>query len=959
MMCLLLVLAPAVPVSAQRAGATGDTTKTRAQLIQELLRRASPLLRDSIIADSLRADSLGTDSLRIDSVGRLDAQLAPPAAGLSGVTRDSIMEALLRLSGYAPTEYKAGVARFEADSGRLDLRRQAEVVREGQRLVADSSIVFSQETNIACAYGRPTLSGQGMSAPLTADSLCYNTDTQLGVARGATTEISEGANWIVYSREVFTRGDTAYTHDGIFTDCNLEVPHYHFAAGEIKVVRGDLLVARNVTFNFQDVPVFWLPFFAQSMKSGRRSGLLTPGFTVNDIFRNRSDYQRGIENVGFYWAVSENFGFESAMDWRSDDYTALRGTLDFRFLRQFLQGSATYRNFWKAEGGRDFTVAGRGDWQPDERTRVGADVSYATSTRFVRERSLDPRELNRSITSNAGVSRRFGFGSLQLNGQREQYLSDNTVSMVLPSVSLSLTSITLFEAAPGDEKFFSNAIWTGSANARRSSRTIDNVTGSLSARGREELNSTVTSSFTLGRLSWSQDFGYADVTDLARDFQADSLMDLPRRQVKRMTWGTGINFQQRLMGSTTFTPGLRLRGEVLQGDTTGGASVAAPTRLDFNAALRTDLYAFLPGVGPIQTMRHKVSPSLSYTYSPSPTITDRQRQYFAIGEIREQNRLSIGLSQTFEAKMRRDSTRQPPEGGLGTPRDSLAADSSALQAGPRRRETIQPLRLLSINTDAIVYDFVRAREDGEGIQTMEISNNIQSDLFRGLQFSFTHDLFRQITADTVAGIDAGREFKPHLSRVSASFSVGADSWLARLAGLGRSSEERQQAEEVQREASADSAAAADTTRLGQLERPDADFGVVGRGRSQEAAPRQPAGNWNATFSYSLFRPRSIEGAQSSFAPPENQMLTASVSFQPTLNWAVQWNTGYNFTQSEFTDHIFTLTRQLHDWDANFDFVKTQTGNFSFQFRVHLRANPDIKLDYEQRDLAPRTGTGIR
>jgi hypothetical protein len=40
---------------------------------------------------------------------------------------------------------------------------------------------------------------------------------------------------------------------------------------------------------------------------------------------------------------------------------------------------------------------------------------------------------------------------------------------------------------------------------------------------------------------------------------------------------------------------------------------------------------------------------------------------------------------------------------------------------------------------------------------------------------------------------------------------------------------------------------------------------------------------------------------------------------------------------------------LHDWDANFDFVKAQNGNFSFQFRVHLRANPDIKLDYSQSD----------
>ena len=87
------------------------------------------------------------------------------------------------------------------------------------------------------------------------------------------------------------------------------------------------------------------------------------------------------------------------------------------------------------------------------------------------------------------------------------------------------------------------------------------------------------------------------------------------------------------------------------------------------------------------------------------------------------------------------------------------------------------------------------------------------------------------------------------------------------------------------------------------------------------------------------------------------MLTANVTFQPTQNWNVAWNTGYSFTETHFTDHVLTLTRQMHDWDANFDFVKAQNGNFSFQFRVTLRANPDIKFDYEQRDR--RTPNTIR
>jgi hypothetical protein len=87
------------------------------------------------------------------------------------------------------------------------------------------------------------------------------------------------------------------------------------------------------------------------------------------------------------------------------------------------------------------------------------------------------------------------------------------------------------------------------------------------------------------------------------------------------------------------------------------------------------------------------------------------------------------------------------------------------------------------------------------------------------------------------------------------------------------------------------------------------------------------------------------------------MLTSNFSYKPTEHWGLRWSTGYSFTTSQFTDHVLSLTRTLHDWDASFDFIKAQNGNFSFMFRVHLRANPDIKVDYSQRPagVPPRTG----
>jgi len=909
-----------------------DSTKTRSQITIERLRSLKPLIDDTTTPDSATLAAL--DSVRQDSLRRAGR---PATRAPASFARDTVMERLMALAGYAVTEYKADSARFEADSNRLDLRRNAEVLREGQHIAADSSIIFDQNTSIACAHGLPTVSTTGGSSPFRADSLCYNVDTQRGQGYAVTTEITEGANWIVHSERGFTVGDTLYSHGGMFTDCALDPPHYHFGAGEMKYIGRDIIVARNVTFNFQDVPVFWLPFFVQSTKQGRRSGILTPRFGVNDIVRQNSGYSRQISDVGFFWAINDYMGTEVAMDWQSNNFMALRGTLDYRFLRQFLAGSMTWRQYWKSEGGRDFTISANSDWRPDERTRLGGSVSYATSTQFVRQRSINPREINQNIRSNVGVNRRFNWGSVDLSGSRTQQISDGTIDMTLPSLNLNLAPVTLFAADPGAESWYSNATWNGSFNAQRLSKSVQTANQNRSVRGRNDVSGRLSSSFSLGRFGISQGVQFSDVTDLERRYpDGDTTPILPERSLRDIRWNAGASWQQKLIGTTTLTPGISFSGQMIQGDTTNSQQVAAPTRINFNASLRSDLYGFFPGVGPIERMRHRVSPSFSYTYSPSPTITDRQREVFRLTEIREQNQLTIGISQTFEARMRQSETAAP--GGTPTPADTMAVADSA--GGPRRRQTVQPITILSINTDAVIYDFVQARE-GFGVQTMEIGNNIQSDLLRGLQLSFAHDLFVEDRDSTNALL--GRDFRPHLSRLSASFSLNADSWLARTLGFGRSRETQQQQQQQGAPMHPDSMAAMDTTRVPQMQRTGEEFGMLGSNRGRDV-PQLGQGNWNASFSYSLSRPRGGEGGL------ENQMLSGNMSFQPTAQWSLQWSTGYNFTQGEFTDHILTLTRMLHDWDAHFDFVKAQNGNFSFQFRVQLRANPDIKLDYEQREV---------
>jgi len=73
-----------------------------------------------------------------------------------------------------------------------------------------------------------------------------------------------------------------------------------------------------------------------------------------------------------------------------------------------------------------------------------------------------------------------------------------------------------------------------------------------------------------------------------------------------------------------------------------------------------------------------------------------------------------------------------------------------------------------------------------------------------------------------------------------------------------------------------------------------------------------------------------------------------IRLRPTENWDLVWRTSYDIETGEFADHSIRLTRDLHRWQANFNYSQTATGNWSFRFEVSLRDNRDLKFDYDQR-----------
>jgi hypothetical protein len=92
---------------------------------------------------------------------------------------------------------------------------------------------------------------------------------------------------------------------------------------------------------------------------------------------------------------------------------------------------------------------------------------------------------------------------------------------------------------------------------------------------------------------------------------------------------------------------------------------------------------------------------------------------------------------------------------------------------------------------------------------------------------------------------------------------------------------------------------------------------------------------------------STTAGGSYFRVPPQTSVNWRTSFDLTPKWAVQWSTSYDAVRREFASHIVTLQRDLHDWRAMFGFTQAPNGNFSFTFFVALKAEPDLKFNYDR------------
>jgi hypothetical protein len=379
-------------------------------------------------------------------------------------------------------------------------------------------------------------------------------------------------------------------------------------------------------------------------------------------------------------------------------------------------------------------------------------------------------------------------------------------------------------------------------------------------------------------------------------------------------WNTGINLPVLFRGSWKLQPAVGIANTttgpfLIRNRNTGGDFVRQGKRFRFSATASPTLFAFFPGFGLASRIRHSLSPSLTWNYSPAASVPeDYARAVTQPGQVLvlrsdATQTMSLGLSQTFEAKAKT------------TPADTAGGMES------------RKFRVLSINTSPLSYDFEQAKKPGRtGWVTDAITNSFLSDLLPQFTLSLTHDLWRGAVGSDTA------KFAPFLSSVSASFGISTNTLRAigSIFGLGGK--------------------ATRTSR--RDEEPGSYVGDTGRRRNRPTSfyntgqvPFSGGGRtFSANFNYTLSRTRPIPGI---VAPPTQQNLGFSTSFSPTPFWSLSWSSQFNITDGKFESQVVRLERQLHEWRAGFNFLRNANGNFAFYFSIYLTDLPDLKFDYNQ------------
>ena len=700
----------------------------------------------------------------------------------------------------------------------------------------------------------------------------YNFKTGQGLISLAKTE-QDGSR---YTGEKIKKVDkeTYFIEDGIFTTCDEEdCPHYYFTASKMKVIHKEQLIAEWIFLNFGGVPLpLPLPFAVFPIESGRRSGIIIPAFGQS------GNYGTYFTKFGYFWAMNDYMDLTFDADYYTRGSFDLRGR--YRYVKKYnYTGNINLGYKFRKEGessdpgyseSRDWKIQITHNQQITPTLKLDGNLNFTTSSYLAK----NEMNLNEAITDNVYSSASLfkswneSGNSLSLNYTRTQELRKNIVSEILPSLTFSLAQKYPFRNNVGEQEWYESFGYSYSGQFLNQ-RNKDSL--GLRIRGGIQHNL---------QASLSSKIGYFNVSPNIRYTESWYNKQISRQIAVNDTGGYYVqtNDVHKLSAVRTFSMG-----------------VSASTKFYgiFN----------INSMG-INAIRHIVSPSISYSYSPDfskpfwgyySTYADTlgnnveyskyEREILGKPSNQESQSINFSLGNVFEMKTNADPTDTTSKENkfqllnLGASMSYNFAAKSFKFSDLNLNYRTQVGNIFSFNgsTTFSPYDY----DSKDRIDRYLVSNG--KGLFRLTNFSF-----------------------------SMSFSISGDRIKSSETDTRTSVQQDQYLQSAER-----------NTYRGIYNDKEADFSIP----------------WDLSFNYNFNESRRIPTNIIT-----NSNLSGSINFNLTPKWKFSVSGSYDLKRQEFSAPQVRISRDLHCWVMNFTWNPVGTfRGYTFEIRVKAPQLQDLKI----------------
>jgi len=830
----------------------------------------------------------------------------------------------------------------------------------------DKNEVFAKgtkDTSTNKTRGKPVFKQGG--EPYDADEIKYNFKSRKAIIKGLITK--QGDAFVQGTSVKKDNEDNLYIRNAIYTTCNLEHPHYNIRASRIKMVGKKEIVSGPFRFELNEIPLpIGLPFgffpYKPPQENGT-SGIVMP--TYGDEPLGRGFYLR---DGGYYFAISENIGLKLTGEIYSKGSFGL--TANSQYIKRYRYGGAFNLTFRKSNDGKEFSLL-----PESERVRTDFGIQWSHSPQS-RGNSSFSASVNVQSNSNAQFNSTTSNSYISTALNSSIQYSRNFGQTIRTSLSLQADQNTITKAVNVNNNFSfglnqfqpfkkKNAVaerfWDGF-------RLGLDFSGSFGITNQVALNNRAYNSlpYNVNRKKDTLDTDpnkplivdprlvANQAASLARDgvigFNLENLPEILKNANFRMNYSIPLSLPNLKLGKyINLTPGMSLAGNIYKrsykytfilpsdtknfkpykGDTLAQNGVVQIDTVDgikpdyqysFSASINTRLYGTINfNKGRLRGIRHIITPSVSVNYTPD--FTDPSFELYQEVQVSTKGTTQLPDGTVKQGSFRRISRFDPRQTNYGSQSGGISFSiSNTLEAKVKSKsdtaaKEFEKITLLDNFSLSSNYNFFAQQfklspisfSATSRVKKFDINLNGTLDPYKYVQdgSSLVGSRIDELQAPSLSnlGFSVGKSFQPK--------GANKQKQLPLNSALPNNDFQQEQVKQVNK-------------NINEY----VDWSVP----------------WQFQFSY------QYNLSKVGFAPA---IIVSAVTFNGTLKLTEKWDmklqSGYDFTNKGVSLTNISLHRDLHCWEAAFNWTPIASAyygrqsSYSFDLRVKSALLQELKL----------------